>query len=452
MKSVKTIIFFLAIAAIFLSFWINVIFVNSLNSVDTQIIDRLGKIYISSGDIPTTNDRDTLTKILESNNAGVFKNLLGQNDPVANFYGFCGFMKSNQKEAIKNLNIILSDRDCTIVYNGTEIKSYLGYAVLLLLYNNPEWLMNTPTDNFEKGAKKNILKLFKSEKIASLNYFDFYSIATRLIVEKYQDKELTDSIIAEIVNNAETNGSLTEQEEMLVADLLPHFPKKKQVFFVQLLLESKNEAIQLKVLQIIGSDTNSDITTLLENIIDTTDNEDILLLSMDKYGKLLKKESLPMMEQLIKRNTTKIVVKCLDIIGIYGTTGYYEFFKKYMSNIYSADVNIAAFNAIAETHSKTAKDRETVHYTAALAIRNSNKPDFARWVISYHIRKNITENHGLILLRLRQRETDEMKNLALDYISHFKLTSGIGLLQLLETDENDKVRKRAQKIMNELSS
>ena len=79
------------------------------------------------------------------------------------------------------------------------------------------------------------------------------------------------------------------------------------------------------------------------------------------------------------------------------------------------------------------------------------KENLAAYAIKFHIKKKFKSNSSIILSRLKQRESENMEKLALEYIEKFKLSSSGSLLIELSKSSNEEIQKKANELIKKLN-
>ena len=135
-----------AIVFIFSALFVNYIIIKSFTSIDVSFLSSLDAIYFYAEPMDSTVS-SRLSGLLESNNTKAFRRLLEDvNNPVAQFYGFCGLFRSNRMLAVEYMKsgIMESPKPISIVMdkNAEDRRSgTLGQAVVCVLFYAPEWLI-----------------------------------------------------------------------------------------------------------------------------------------------------------------------------------------------------------------------------------------------------------------------------------------------------------------------
>jgi hypothetical protein len=182
MKYVKIIFFILAIIVSGTALFVNFIIVNSKNMGDDNALDSIEVVYLDSSQI-SEGDYQKIVEFVSSSNQTVFNKYTKQKRAVEVFYGFCGYMKTNQKYVMDKLleEMLVSTRQVRISYEGKTFNSYLGYAVLLLLDREPDWLINPTIKSFYVDGEQAFRNAYKSS--VSKSDIDYKNLITKIAVK-----------------------------------------------------------------------------------------------------------------------------------------------------------------------------------------------------------------------------------------------------------------------------
>ena len=178
------IILFGAIVFIFSALFVNYIVIKSFTSVDTSFLSSLDAIYFYSEPIESSVST-RLSGLLGSNNTKAFRKLLEDvNNPIAQFYGFCGLFKSNRVLAIEYMKsgIMESPKSVAVAVdkNGeNKQNATLGQAVVSVLLYAPEWLVSHLTADFINITSDFIYSLHQKTIDADKVYRDELSLLVK---------------------------------------------------------------------------------------------------------------------------------------------------------------------------------------------------------------------------------------------------------------------------------
>ncbi|OHD26818.1 MAG: hypothetical protein A2086_16345 [Spirochaetes bacterium GWD1_27_9] len=445
MRYIKNLMFFIFIVLIFISLWINIIIVNSQRTTKIDILASLDGIYFDTALMDKANF-DKIDKLINSNNSAVFSKLIESKNPISEFYGFVGFMKSNQKAGVKYLNnLLISTKKVNIYADGKKSESFLGYAILLLIKNFPEYLTNKPIDDFYSSTEKIIENSYKSQLIK--NDEGYKNTITQLITEKYPSLSKT---FALDVLNFDNLKSKTLEEKITLSTMLNSVPQDKREKILIDLLQERNDKITPNVLQVLNETDTANVANEVYQIILTTTSVDIVTNAVKKYSLILKTQSIPNIQTYMKPiiNKDNLILVCLDQIYNYGTASSYEFLKLYLETNYSPQVNLMALKTIIQTTYKTYPTN--VMKTFMFIIRYYDIEPVVVYTIRFFIQNSISESSDAVLSRLSKKESLEMKKVAIEYISHFNLKTGLPLIKELANDSDSNIKQKAMELAAKL--
>ena len=454
MRLVKNVMFFVFLIVIFASLWINIIIVTSQKTTKLDILDTLNGIYFDDSELSSENISE-INELINSNNSITFTKLIRSNNPIKAFYGFCGFMKGNQKQAMKYLDeLIISTKKVDIYVNNKQVKSILGYAILMLITDFPDNLTNKPIDDFYAMSEKSVEKAYKSQVI-KLNA-EYNKQLVKLITKKYPSiaSKLSKTTTTTTVSVVETDlSSKTLEEKVTIsAGLASYKTDIKEKLILQLLNENDSRILANVLNSINAQDTSSVADALFKKLPSQT-NSDTIVLIIKKYAVIMKNNSLPNIQEFMKSNLSseKILFACLQEIYNYGDENYYEFLKLFLDTRYSEDLNLLGLRTIIQTTYKS--NPANVMKTILFIIRYLESEKLAYYSINFCMTNSIPEGAvSVILPRLQKKESVEMKKLAIDYIDKFSLKDGIPLIQELTLDEDVDIQEKAKALVLKLTS
>jgi|GEM_PF-1725927 len=438
------------VLVLFILILISALFFNIIirSKTDTGTIDiELNAVYF---DLSLIQDKELASKIdnfIRSNNKGAFKKIITKKDnEAAKFYAFCGLLNIDQKEAGRYLNKFLSNEnkiDIILDESITKKEYPVGYAVILLLNDLPKNLItNNPNDDFFSNIQDSLENAYNS-KIAEDNP-DYKKILFNLILKK--NEKLTENLLENLLNNESAIKNMTVEEKVNVSLALKSLPKDNKEKIIKILSNEANNDILINVLESIDENDTEKVARLTLKIFYDVYSKDIKILAMEKYGLILKSDSLDKI-QSIMRSTSDFDIRFtgLNLIKDYGDSSFYDYLKTYLKTSYPENINLAALEAIVNT---TYKDKpEDVLNTMSFILRNIQKEKLAYYAVKFHVDNSIKINSSSIIYRLKQMESKRMKELALVYVDKFKPDESVSLLEELANDSDDKIRLGAKELL-----
>ena len=444
MKYVKRIFLFLFIIILFVSLLFNIIIINSKKIPQLNMF-KLDAIYF---DLSLINDRDKADQIYEfinSNNNALFSNVINQKEnPIAQFYAFCGYMKGNQKKAIKYLDtLLLSQKKVNIIIDkkNKKINYELGFAFLKLIKEFPEQLISSPIKDFFLEIEDALLKAYKSPMVE--NNQEYKKELLALISNSTPN--LSKVVLGDLLKGKSIK-DMPFNDKIEFSYILPSLPSDERSRVIKIFLTENNKQILLNTLNSIDENDSSTAAELILRLFYKKKSIEVTQLAVEKYALILKKESLEQIENFMRVIKNKnVILICLEQIMRYGDDTDYEFLKRYLMESYSEEINLAALKAIIETTYK--HNTEDVLNTMSFILRKSKKEALALYAVRFHMENSIKTNYGSVLYRLRQKESKDMKNIAIKYIDHFNLKSGISLLEELSNEPDIEIQEKANKLL-----
>lgn len=446
MKRNKNIFLFSFIILMVFSLMINIIIINSFTSIDIDVIERFDKIYFNLDEL-SKEDKDLLLKMINSNNQKLYQALLkNTSNPVSQFYGFAGYMKTSQLSALIPINsdILLSQKRVDIVYDGQELQSNLGYAILLLLNQEPKDLIKTLSPEFIDKTSLVLYDIF-TVKIKDRDSL-FYNTLIDLLKNKYP--EVTKTIVNNILNEKYSSDKFLNSA--LIVDFIDYFPNDEKEQYISVLLDSNKTDLIIKGLQKIGETDNNDLILQIENLIVNSSNEDIIIDALTVFSSSLEESSVERVKRtmLQYRSNLKIVKHCLVIMEKYAEATQYEFLTFFLSPQYDS----ISYTALETVINVCYNDRpNNVVKTLAFVVNRVKNIETVKLAINFHIDNNIAENFSLILSRLSNENSEDMKLLAIKYLKAFKNANGSALLNKLSNDSNETIQREAEKLLSTIS-
>ena len=444
----NNIIIFFSVTAIFSALFVNFIVIKSFTMIDINFISNMKEIYFDNKDIDENLYKE-ISGLLNSGNSNAFKKLLEDvGNPVSQFYGFAGFMKSNKITAIEYLKsgIMESPKKVKIIINKTPLNTTLGYAILLLLNKNPDWLATQLNDEFIRLTDKIILNIYNKGELSSNP--DYKNQLVSMIQNKYP------SIASDIINDFVSTKNIFDMsinEKKDVSMLLKMIDDQSRTKIIVSLLKEKDESILLNTLNFINTDDNTTINKMLDDMIQTTSYSDsVKRLLLNKYALTNKGQSLPKLIKFMLQNDTNhsLILEAIQVFEKYGDDSYWAFLTRYLGGQYSVEINNRVLTAITNISWKSNPDN--VYSTLIFTIRRSNFST-AILAINFYIKNNISSNQSIILTRLRELDNDDIKKTALKYIEQFNITSATEIIINLSKDGNSEIKNAAIKLAGKLN-
>ncbi len=450
MKYKNNIFLFLFVVFLIASLSVNIIIVRATTQNPDEDFFHINGIYF---DLTLIQEQEKAEKILffiNTNNPSSFKRIISQKEKsIAQFYAFCGLMKSDEKKAQKYLpDFLNSNTIINIIIDSDNIKNNypIGYAVLLLLKNSPEKLSAKPTDNFfmDKNIENALVKAYKSNMAEKIQ--EYKSLLLETISEKNPE------LAKEILNNIDENilvTNMTLQQKLELSIALKTLPSEKKYNLIKVLLNENDDRIILNSLNSIAENDSQDIAQLITKIFYGNYSGDIGKLAIEKYALVLKKDSLIEIKNYMRTaRGTEIIIAGLTQINKYGEESNYDFLKNYLDESYSEKINVAALEAIVSTTYKNSPG--SVFNTMSYVLRWGLREELAYFAVNFYIKNNIKDNYGTVLYRLKQKESERMKKIALEYIEKFNLKEGAELLFELKNDPDTQISTKAKALINTL--
>lgn len=449
MKVTKSIVFFIFVLITYTAIVVNYIVIKTATQINIEVLEELEEIHFSSESL-SPEQSEEIINIVDSNSTNSYKALVTSKSPIKNFYGFCGYLKGNQKSTFKHFkfNPLLNNTPVNIVYKDNNIETTLSHALLILLTETPTWLSRPLSDDFIAESEEHIVKALNS--LSTLGNQEHKRLLIKFSLTKYENIRRTTT-----ENLLDTDlTTLSDEDKYFITFYIPYLDKESRELLLDSLLDESDESVLLSSIENISSESSEKVLGKLRDLMLNSSSKRVKIASIMKYGTILNKMSLPLIDQILNETFDYDEIKaCITIIGLYGNSSYYETLRTYLGYRYGLDINIEALKAIVSTTYKASP--ESVINTMTFIIRNTSEHQLAKYAIQVHIDKGIKANGPLIILRLRQQDSiklKEMKYLALDYIETFKpITSAtISLLRRLTSDSDRQIKKRANKLLEEI--
>jgi hypothetical protein len=460
MRHLKNIMFFVFVSVAFAALWVNIIVISSTRTSKIDVLTKVNGIYFDES-ILDKEKIEEIDAVINSNNPTLFSQLILQKDPIKEFYGFCGLMKSNQKAAIKHLDrLLLSSKKVTIYINGQKTESILGYAILVLIKNFPEYLSNPPIDDFYSMSKDSITKAYKSN-LVNLNT-EYAGMITAFIDEKYPEIKManaslynkssnTQPVDTKIVNiSSESIKTKTKEEKVLIAQSISSISSEKKEEILITLLSEKDPAVLTNAINSITGNESKNVANSLETIFKGKYPADLTILAVKKYSQILKGNSVDSIQGFMKQvnDNEKILMACLEQIYNYGNASSYEFLKFYLEPYFSNELNIYALKTIAQTTYKT--NPGNVLRTMNYVIGYVEKEPVVVYAIKFYLSNSISDSSKTVFTRLSKKDTPAIKKLAIEYIEKYKYKDGKTILEELSNDADPEIQAKAKEALGSL--
>ncbi len=445
MRSTKNIIFFLFIILMIAALLLNIVILKSERTINIDFLSKLDAIYFKENSIPSDILAD-LKSFLRSNQTSLFIKIIEEKNPIFKFYAFCGLLNSNQRLAIKYLEKVLTDNtNVKMVINEKKEDTTLGYSIVLLIKNFPEWLTIKSVSTFYTDSATIIYNIYKSDFSSSNPVYK--NMLYSLINEKYP--EISQMIKKETTVYDDIK-NLSIEEKINISKNILNLPEDKKEKIILDLLKENNPTILLNTIRAINENIKDlRIADQLYNILISTITLDITIEAINKFCLLRKNDSVLIIQNYMK--TTKnenILTAALKQIQKYGNKDTsYEFLKLYLASPYSPELNLLALETIVLT---TFKEDPVNVMRTMLFIINRGETLPAIYAINFHIKNNIGYNNQAILARLNKFENDDMKKLAIKYIEYFNLKEGIPIIEQLTNDLNQDIANSAKELLTKL--
>jgi len=442
----KNIILFLFLILLFVALLLNIIIINSSKTPKVEFFTEIDGIYL---DKSMLNDEmnNKINELIASNNSAVFSQLVKGKDPTQQFYGFVGFMKSNQKLAINYLgNLLVSSKQVIILKNSKKIESTLGYAILLLIEEMPEWLTNKPIDDFYNLTESKILDAYNS----SLPKNDSLYNDTLVYLIKGKYPNITKTIFKETLS-FDNLKSKTLEEKIKLSSMINSASNLQREQVIIDLLQERNDKISLNVLNAILETDTTLVADEIYQIMKTSLSNEILIISVKKYALIYKNLSVPNLQIFMKGlspSKEQLILTSLEQIYNYGDKNSYDFLKIFLETSYSSNINLYAIKTMIQTTYKTATDNMVK--TFLFVIRYYEVELVVLYTINFFTDNNIGGYHELVLSRLDKMSSLDAKSAGLRYIEHFTPKNSLNYLKKLSNDESYDIKSKALQLIDKI--
>lgn len=445
------IIMFGAIVFIFSALFINYIIIKSFTSVDTSFISSLDAIYFYAEPIDS-NVSSRLSGLLGSNNTKIFRKLLEDvNNPIAQFYGFCGLFKSNRMLAVEYMKsgIMESPKPVNVVTdkNGEERRgSTLGQAVVYALLYAPEWLISHISPDFINTTSDFIYSLYQKTANASDAYRTGLSQLVKSRYPKIQTKIIND------IASSKTVAQMTASERAEISANLEVVEENRVALIEQFLKESKGDDLENALNFITSAEEYKELIPVLEDMLIAGNYKtDTLILIGQKFTLLLNgKNALARLSRVMLKNpsNTKLLSEYLKLFYEYADDSWWDFMTRYLNSAYPVELNNQALESIIHVSSK--ENPDNVYRTFAYCLKYS-RISTVNLLINYCIDNDISTLQTLTLGRLRLYERNkDLKLNGIKYIEKFRVYAGRDVLVTLLYDRDAEVKQAARDSLDRL--
>lgn len=445
------IIMFGAIVFIFSALFVNYIIIKSFTSVDVSFLSSLDAIYFYAEPIDSSIS-PRLSWLLESNNTKIFRRLLEDvNNPVAQFYGFCGLFKSNRMLAVEYMKsgIMESPKPVSIVMdkNAEDRRSgTLGRAVVSALFYAPEWLISHISQDFINTTSDFIYSLYQKTVSADDAYRNELSQLVKSRYPRIQTKIINDIVVSKTV------AQMTDSEKAEISANLDVVEQNRVALIEQFLKDSKGDYL-VNVLNFITSpEEYQELIPVLEDMLIAGNyRTDTLILIGQKFTLLLNgKNALARLSRIMLKNpsNTKLLSEYLKLFYEYADDSWWDFMTRYLNSAYPIELNNQALEAIIHISSK--ENPDNVYRTFAYCLKYS-RISTVNLLINYCIDNDISNLQTLTLARLRLYERNkDLKLNGIKYIEKFRVYAGRDVLVTLLYDGDVEVRQTARDSLDRL--
>lgn len=445
------IIMFGAIVFIFSALFINYIVIKSFTSVDTSFFSSLDAIYFYAEPIDS-NVSSRLSGLLGSNNTKIFRRLLEDvNNPVAQFYGFCGLFKSNRMLAVEYMKsgIMESPKPVSIVMdkNGEDRRSgTLGQAVVSALLYAPEWLISHISPDFINTTSDFIYSLYQKTANAGDSYRTELSHLVKSRYPKIQTKIINDIVTSKTV------AQMTDAERAEISANLDVVEQNRVALIEQFLKDSRGNDLVNALNFITSAEEYAELIPVLEDMLIAENYKtDTLILIGQKFALLLNgKNALARLSRVMLKNpsNTKLLSEYLKLFYEYADDSWWDFMTRYLNSAYTVELNNQALEAIIHVSSK--ENPDNVYRTFAYCLKYS-RISTVNLLINYCIDNDISTLQTLTLGRLRLYERNkDLKLNGIRYIEKFRVYAGRDVLVTLLYNRDIEVKQAARDSLDRL--
>lgn len=445
------IILFGAIIFIFSALFLNYIIIKSFTSVDTSFLTSLDSIYFYSEPIDDSVS-SRLSGLLSSNNTKAFRKLLEDvNNPINQFYGFCGLFKSNRILAIEYMKsgIMQSPKAVSVVVDkkGEDKRNVtLGQAVVSVLFYAPEWLLSHLTADFINTTSDFIYSLQQKTVDAGEAYRNELSLLIKNRYPKIQTRIINDIVTSKTV------AEMTEQERTEVSNNFDVVEQNRIALIEQFLKDSKGEHLVNALNFITTAEEYKELIPVLEEmLVGSNYKTDTLILIGQKFTALLNgKNALTRLSRVMLKNPSnlKLQSEYLKLFHEYADDSWWDFMTRYLNVSYPVDLNNQALESI--IHVSWKENPDNVYRTFAYCLKYS-RVSTVNILLSYCIDNDISNLQTLTLNRLRLYERNKDLRLnGIKYIEKFRVYAGRDVLVTLLYDRDSETKQAARDSLDRL--
>lgn len=445
------IIMFGAIVFIFSALFVNYIIIKSFTSIDVSFLSSLDAIYFYAEPMDSTVS-SRLSGLLESNNTKAFRRLLEDvNNPVAQFYGFCGLFRSNRMLAVEYMKsgIMESPKPISIVMDKNaedRCSGTLGQAVVCVLFYAPEWLISHISQDFINTTSDFIYSLYQKTINADDAYRNELSQLVKARYPKIQTKIINDIVTSKTV------AQMTDAEKTEISANLDAVEQNRVALIEQFLKDSKDDCLVNVLNFISASEEYRELIPALEDMLIAGNYKtDTLILIGQKFALLLNgKNALTRLSRIMLKNpsNTKLLSEYLKLFYEYADDSWWDFMTRYLNSAYSVELNNQALETIIHVSSK--ENPDNVYRTFAYCLKYSRIPT-VNLLINYCIDNDLSSLQTLTLARLRLYERNkDLKLNGIKYIEKFRVYAGRDVLVTLLYDRDADVKQAARDSLDRL--
>lgn len=441
--SIFTIIFVLVVL-------LNTYYINTKNRSANFLFSSLNEIYFDLQLIENASLKESIEKFIKSGNTNSFIAVIkNSNDPIGQFYAFCGLLNTNPQSAIEYMDKLITSFQKVNIVVDRNIKyqnSELGFAILLLVSRQPEKLLSIRLKNdFYKQISQTLLSGYSS-KLTKIDK-NYKRELVYLIGQKVP------ALLTEISKDITTTkplSELTEAEKIELSYLLPAITKSEKEKIIQYFLNNENnEQILINIVSSINENDSLSNVDLLLNLYKRSFSDELKKIILDRFFLLtVKNKDINRLLSFMRHSSTNVILFGLNKIKEIGDDSFYDFLKLFLDTIYEENVNIEALKTIFLLCYKTRS--QDVLRTINYVLINIDRTNLAMEAIKILLENNISANSSTVLYRLKKENqaNKDLKLLALNYIDTFNVTTSVQYLKELEIDSDAEVREKARSLLN----
>jgi len=451
MTAKKGLVLFFFIVLFIASFYLNVFIMKAKKLPKLEYLNLKG-VYL---DLSLIEDKDQSKKIkdfINSGNDAHFGSLVFQTqDPIGQFYGFCGYLNCEPKKAVGCLEKLLISSKKVNIYiseNNTKTGYPLGYAILILIRTLPKDLISSDENIIYKNIDSALAGAYRSALTKTNN--EYKKELTELITEKKPDllNNLNNAVIKESGINKPIS-EMSDKEKNEATFLLHTLSDDERTDAIKTFLNDSNETLVKNTINAINENDSKETASLLAELFNKKRTAEIAKLAIEKYALILKEKSLTQISNLLKTETNNDIVKTgLEQINKYGDDSNYDFLKIFLDTKYPGTVNQAALEAIVKTTYKT-RPVDVIN-TMVFLLRKGDEA-LSSEAIRFYMDNNIQDSVGAVITRLKLRESEKMERTALLFIEKFKPLGYSSLLkELISSGKTEEIKMKASELAGKI--